>query len=182
MKTIESNKAVEGKAEVKTIDGITLKAIMEGHKQAVLDAVKQYGVEVVKQAIEAYKASMEAEALKAREEEEAVASLLAMVQQPTATPTDLATHVLATWGEKPSQGEFLTSVLLALGMDIDKAKSTPTAILSILVSEAVAGAYPDGPPASVMGHKTTWKADKSTRTRVAAHISKPPQYYVEGRG
>lgn len=174
----------EQKGTAATVDDATLQAIMSGDKAVIVDACTTYGVEVVKAAIEAYKATQEAEKARAREEEEAIAGIMAMVAspQPAPTVTDLSTRVLSTWGENPTQSEFLTSVLLSEGMDITTARKTHTASLTSLVADAIHQAYGTDLPASVLGHKTTWLNDKSTRTRIAAHISKPPKFYLEGRG
>jgi len=122
------------------------------------------------------KAHKEAEekALAARE------GLLNLFAPAQATITDLAAHIKAKVGDNPTQGQFLSSLLQAIGYDYTKAKATAVPVIAAAVVKAITESYPNGLPESVSKGKTTWAADKTTTTRIRAHIIGPPKYYVEG--
>lgn len=156
--------------------------IMKGDGDAIAMSISKYGLDTTKDAI--LKAKAEAwEAKQAQDVlEQAKNELLALVQPEQATKpvTELTKRVKELFGDKPTQSEFLSSVLMSIGMTHDKAKSIHASVLTKNVAEAINKAYGDKLPDTVTGHKTTWKDDSTTRQRISNHISKPPKFYVEG--
>jgi hypothetical protein len=187
-------KREEQKAEVKNVQPEATSAptvaipeslmanIMRGDGEAIAMAIKQYGLEATKEAIlkaksEAWEREQAANVL-----EQAKNELLALVQPEQATKpvTELTKRVKDIFGDKPTQSEFLSSVLMSIGYTHDKAKQVHAAVLTKAVAEAINKAYGDKLPETVTGHKTTWRDDSTTRQRISNHISKPPKFYVEG--
>jgi hypothetical protein len=156
--------------------------IMKGDGEAIAQAIQKYGLAATKEAIltaksEAWEAQQAQQAL-----EQAKNELLALVQPEQATKpvTELSQRVKTLFGDKPTQSEFLSSVLMSIGYDHAKAKTVHASILTKAVAEAIGKAYGDKLPETVTGHKTTWLDDSTTRQRISNHISKPPKFYLEG--
>lgn len=176
---------VETKPNTEVID-YARALLAVGTQAEALTVLKRVPTDILKEVTDKATTLRQEAETQAKEEEareEALKALAAQFapQTATATKSDLAAHVKTLWGDTPTQSAFLSSVLLHMGYDIAKAKATHNAVLTSEVAATLAAAYPNGLPASVTGHKTTWLADATTRQRIANHISKPPKFYVDGR-
>lgn len=156
--------------------------IMKGDGEAIAMSISKYGLDATKEAIlkakaEAWEREQAANVLEAAKNE-----LLALVapEQATVPVTELSARVKNIFGDKPTQSEFLSSVLMSINMPWQTAKGIHASVLTKAVAEAIAKAYGDKLPDTVTGHKTTWLDDSTTRQRISNHISKPPKFYVEG--
>ena len=181
VKTVETVETVETVKTMQAVD-YAVQIIEATDKGAMIANVPLDMVQATKQAIIDLMALEDAHKVNLMEAEKARQGLsdLFTPKQATQPVTELSARIKNIFGDKPTQSEFLSSVLMSIGMTHDKAESVHASLLTKAVAEAIAKAYGDKLPDTVTGHKTTWRDDSTTRQRISNHISKPPKFYVEG--